>query len=220
MSSRRPVIDRIHGLRSCSFLAAAGRAERSRSSSRRRSILPHGAWWRSLSTTASSIVTGPRLSRRWPTRSQRFDGCDRTRGNWPSIRDASWRAAAHRVDTSRSARQCSIDSTTLGTPASARSRTRSSCSIPSSTRQRRQRLRPWHPPTLILHGKADALPIESVERFCAKARALQGRCDVIGFEDADHGFFERAAGRSYREGLLEMERFLTGLGFLSKGAGR
>jgi len=79
------------------------------------------------------------------------------------------------------------------------------------------------PPTLILHGTADTLPIESVERFCAKARALQSRCDVIGLEDAGHGFFENpqiAAGRWYREGLLEMERFLAGLGFLSDGARR
>jgi acetyl esterase/lipase len=77
------------------------------------------------------------------------------------------------------------------------------------------------PPTLILHGKA-TLPIERVERFCNKARGLQSHCDVIGFEDADHGFFnpQIAAGRWYREGLMEMERFLTGLGFLSDGARR
>lgn len=78
------------------------------------------------------------------------------------------------------------------------------------------------PPTLILHGTADTMPIESVERFCARARALQSRCDLIAFEGAEHGFFspEIAAGRWYREGLQEMERFLTGIGFLRKAAGR
>jgi acetyl esterase len=74
------------------------------------------------------------------------------------------------------------------------------------------------PPTLILHGRADPLPIESVERFCAKAKQFGSRCDVVGYDGAEHGFFrpEIAGGKWYHETLLEVDRFLTALGFLSK----
>jgi acetyl esterase/lipase len=73
------------------------------------------------------------------------------------------------------------------------------------------------PPTLILHGRADPLPIESVERFCAKAKQFGSQCDVVGYDGAEHGFFRReiADGKWYRETLLEVDRFLTALGFLS-----
>jgi acetyl esterase len=76
------------------------------------------------------------------------------------------------------------------------------------------------PPTLVLHGKADPIPYETIEGFCVKARALRSRCDLVGFEGAEHEFFNPAiaGGKWYREALLEMDRFLTAIGFLSKDA--
>jgi acetyl esterase/lipase len=73
------------------------------------------------------------------------------------------------------------------------------------------------PPTLILHGKADAtVPYADVVRFCAESRELGNQCVVIGYEGAPHGFFN--PGRSekwHSETLQEMDSFLTRLGYLS-----
>ena len=80
-----------------------------------------------------------------------------------------------------------------------------------------QHLRSGLVPTLILHGKADAtIPYSDVERFCAQARKLGDRCELVGYDGATHGFFnpERDEGKWYRETLAEADRFLTGLGYL------
>lgn len=72
-------------------------------------------------------------------------------------------------------------------------------------------------PTLILHGKADTtIPYSDVERFCAQARKLGDRCELVGYDGAAHGFFnpQRDEGTWYRETLAEAERFLTGIGYL------
>jgi acetyl esterase len=77
------------------------------------------------------------------------------------------------------------------------------------------------PPTLIVHGKADAtVPYLSVERFCAEASKLGSRCELVGYEGAGHGFFNpgRDGGKWYKETLAEMDRFLTSLGYLPKPA--
>jgi acetyl esterase/lipase len=78
------------------------------------------------------------------------------------------------------------------------------------------------PPTIILHGEADAtVPYASVVRFCDRAVALGARCQVVGYAGATHGFFNsgRDAGKGYRETLQEADRFLTRLGYLSPPAG-
>ena len=77
------------------------------------------------------------------------------------------------------------------------------------------------PPTLIVHGKADAtVPYLSVERFCAEASKLGSRCELVGYEGAGHGFFNpgRDGGKWHKETLAEMDRFLTSLGYLPKPA--
>jgi len=74
------------------------------------------------------------------------------------------------------------------------------------------------PPTVILHGTSDAIvPYVSVERFCAKAKELGRRCEVVGYEGAEHGFFNppNADGKWYRQTVLEMDRFLASIGYLS-----
>lgn len=81
-------------------------------------------------------------------------------------------------------------------------------------------LRGGLPPILVLHGTADAtIPYADVERFCAEARKLGNRCEVIGYEGAGHGFFnpQRDEGKGYRETLLAADRFLTDLGYLRSG---
>lgn len=74
-------------------------------------------------------------------------------------------------------------------------------------------LRAGLPPTLILHGKADAVvPYADVDRLCAESTALGNQCRLVGYEGASHGFFNPGRGEKwYRETLLETDRFLTDL---------
>lgn len=74
-------------------------------------------------------------------------------------------------------------------------------------------IRPGLPPTLILHGKADAtVPYADVERFCAESSKAGNRCQLVGYEGATHGFFN--GGKWHEETVREMDRFLTALGYL------
>jgi acetyl esterase/lipase len=78
------------------------------------------------------------------------------------------------------------------------------------------------PPTLILHGRADAtVPYDDVVRFCEKATSLGAPCQLVGYDDAPHGFFnpQREGGKWHRETLLEADRFLTRLGYLPPAPG-
>jgi acetyl esterase len=82
-----------------------------------------------------------------------------------------------------------------------------------------QHLRPGLVPTLILHGKADTtIPYADVERFCAAAKKQGDRCEVIGYDGATHGFFnrQRDGGKWYQQTTVEMDRFLTSLGYLAE----
>jgi acetyl esterase/lipase len=78
-------------------------------------------------------------------------------------------------------------------------------------------LGPGLPPTVILHGKADAtVPYGDVEKYCAEARKLGNKCELVGYDDATHGFFNpgREKGKWHRETLSQADRFLTELGYL------
>jgi acetyl esterase/lipase len=73
------------------------------------------------------------------------------------------------------------------------------------------------PPTVIFQGRQDpAVDASQVERFCANAAALGGRCEVHLYDGAGPDFFERSVqnGRWYLATLLEADRFLTSLGYL------
>ena len=77
------------------------------------------------------------------------------------------------------------------------------------------------PPTVIFHGKSDTtVPYADVERFCRESTKLGNTCYLFGYEGADHGFFNpwRNEGKWYRETLLEMDRFLTRIRYLSMAA--
>ncbi len=80
---------------------------------------------------------------------------------------------------------------------------------------------PGLPPTLILHGKADtSVPYADVDRLCTEARSHGDLCQLVGYENAAHGFFnpQNAEGKWYRETLLEADRFLTKIGYLQEPA--
>ena len=72
------------------------------------------------------------------------------------------------------------------------------------------------PPTIIFHGKADALvPISEVDAFCRKAVDLGNRCELVSFEEATHGFFNpQYSMKWYYETLSGMDTFLRSLGYI------
>ena len=75
------------------------------------------------------------------------------------------------------------------------------------------------PPTVIFHGKADTtVPYTDVERFCAESKKAGNQCQLFGYDQATHGFFNlsREEGKWYRETVLEMDRFLEKLGYLRR----
>jgi acetyl esterase len=78
-------------------------------------------------------------------------------------------------------------------------------------------LLPGTPPTLILHGTADAtVPYSQAVRFAERMRELGDRCELIGFQGKTHGFFNygRDDNLAYHRTLEEMDRFLISLGYL------
>ncbi|MCA9103580.1 MAG: alpha/beta hydrolase [Pirellulales bacterium] len=98
---------------------------------------------------------------------------------------------------------------------------------PDSVRERTgvepEALSPYHhvragqPPTLILHGKADeTVPYQTVEWFTAAMNEAGNRCELAGYEDAGHGFFNygRNENRYFRETLSRVDRFLASLGYV------
>jgi acetyl esterase len=78
-------------------------------------------------------------------------------------------------------------------------------------------IRPAIPPTIIFHGMADTeVPYALVERFALSMQEAGNRCDLLGFPDKTHGFFNfgRDDGSAYYETLRATDQFLTSLGFL------
>lgn len=70
-----------------------------------------------------------------------------------------------------------------------------------------------HPPTLVLHGIADALvPADTAVAYCERIAALGGDCEIVLYGGAPHGFFNRAP--HFERTLGQMTRFLERLGWL------
>jgi acetyl esterase len=68
------------------------------------------------------------------------------------------------------------------------------------------------PPTIIFHGKADTtVPYATVEKFAEVMQAAGNRCELIGYEDQPHGFFNKS---KLRETLEATDAFLVSLGYL------
>ena len=73
------------------------------------------------------------------------------------------------------------------------------------------------PPTLILHGTADTtVPFRTVELFAQAYQKAGGRCQLIGYPNQGHGFFNygRPNNQYYKVTLEAMETFLADLGYL------
>ncbi len=86
-----------------------------------------------------------------------------------------------------------------------------------------EQLSPWHniaahqPPAIIFHGKADPTVIyASAEWFTEKSRAAGNRCELVGYEDQVHGFFNYGKGgnKMFAATVTAMDKFLASLGWL------
>lgn len=74
---------------------------------------------------------------------------------------------------------------------------------------------PHTPPTLILHGKADAtVPYAAAVAFESVMKQAGRQCKLVGYDDAEHGFFNR--GKDYAQTLAEADSFLVALGWIKK----
>ena len=73
------------------------------------------------------------------------------------------------------------------------------------------------PPTIIFHGQADTtVPYSSAELFTARMKAAGNRCELIGAEGQQHGYFNfgRAGNKYALETLAAADQFLASLGWL------
>jgi acetyl esterase/lipase len=74
------------------------------------------------------------------------------------------------------------------------------------------------PPTIVFLGDKDRLiPVKVVRDFEAAMKAANARCDVRIYPGAGHGFFNKRKedGRWFTETLVEADRFLASLGWVS-----
>lgn len=73
------------------------------------------------------------------------------------------------------------------------------------------------PPTLVLHGKGDTtVPYKTAELFCEAMQAAGNRCELVGYADQAHGFFNYGRGdnSNYEKTVAAMDKFFESLGYL------
>ena len=81
------------------------------------------------------------------------------------------------------------------------------------------------PPTIIFHGKADpTVPYATVEEFTHLMQKAGNRCELKGFAEAPHGFFNPPRGKDaerrdradqwHRRTTRQLDEFLQSLGWL------
>lgn len=74
-----------------------------------------------------------------------------------------------------------------------------------------------HPPTIIFHGEADTtVPIATARAYAEKIRSLGAECEVIGFDDQPHSFFNREP--FVWDTLKQTESFLEKHALLSRSS--
>jgi acetyl esterase len=74
------------------------------------------------------------------------------------------------------------------------------------------------PPTIIFHGKADStVPYRTAEMFHDAMKQHGRTCELVGFDGAQHGFFNygRGNGEHYRATVAALDDFLVKLKFLA-----
>lgn len=77
------------------------------------------------------------------------------------------------------------------------------------------------PPTLILHGTADAVvPFGQAVQFCAAMHELGNRCELEAYPGRGHGFFNYSpnSGDDFADTLRRVDTFLVSLGYLAPAA--
>ena len=86
-----------------------------------------------------------------------------------------------------------------------------------------QKLSPYHhvkaglPPTIIFHGMADTtVPYKSAEQFTAAMQDAGNRCELFGYEDQPHGFFNygRSENKYFELTVQSLDTFLESLGYV------
>ncbi len=71
------------------------------------------------------------------------------------------------------------------------------------------------PPTIIFQGTADTTtPPLGARTFAERMKIQKRRCELIEFDGAKHGFFNR--GDAFEQTLAQTDEFLTSLGYLEK----
>ena len=79
-------------------------------------------------------------------------------------------------------------------------------------------LYPDFPPTIHFLGTSDKnISVESARKMKAEIERIGGRCDLHLYPGQEHGFFNYGRGDNthYRLTLIETDKFLTSLGYLS-----
>jgi len=74
------------------------------------------------------------------------------------------------------------------------------------------------PPTIIFHGKTDqTVPYRTAEIFTQRLTKAGSNCELVGFENKTHGFFNfgRGDNSDYQATIQAMDNFLTKLGWIA-----
>lgn len=72
------------------------------------------------------------------------------------------------------------------------------------------------PPTILFFGTEDKfVPVETARRYQKEMEKAGSRCDLLLYEGQPHGFFNFKNPEYYRKTLLEADKFLNSIGFLS-----
>jgi acetyl esterase/lipase len=74
------------------------------------------------------------------------------------------------------------------------------------------------PPAIIFHGQADdTVPYASVEAFAKLSIAAGNRCELVGYEGQNHGFFNhgKKPTRYFNDTLTKADEFLASLKYLA-----
>lgn len=90
-------------------------------------------------------------------------------------------------------------------------------------------VRPGMPPTIIFHGMSDTVvPFATVREFSRRMRAFGNRCELSGFPEAEHGFFNVPRGNNperrdrmhhwHQRTILQLDQFLQSLNWLKDEA--
>ena len=75
---------------------------------------------------------------------------------------------------------------------------------------------PGDPPTIMFFGTKDKhVPVKTIKAFQKKMQEAGNRCDLFLYEGQGHGFFNFRHHEYYKKTMLEADKFLISLGYLS-----